>query len=48
MQSVRVFEILEEKYEYKGLRLTIPVLEGILKHTGFYNEEIDYLRKTIS
>lgn len=33
-QSVRVLNELEEGYEdFKGLNLTYPVLEGILKHT---------------
>lgn len=34
-QSVRVLNELEEGYkDFKGLNLTDPVLEGILKHTG--------------
>jgi dGTPase len=34
-QSVRVLNELEEGYkDFKGLNLTYPVLEGILKHTG--------------
>ncbi len=36
-QSVRVLMTLEEGYgESKGLNLTYPVLEGILKHTTIY------------
>lgn len=33
VQSVSIFYNLEKKYEYSGLGLTIPVLEGMLKHT---------------
>ncbi len=33
VQGVSIFYNLEKKYEYSGLGLTIPVLEGILKHT---------------
>lgn len=34
-QSVRVLNELEEGYrDFKGLNLTYPVLEGVLKHTG--------------
>lgn len=33
IQSVKIFYNLEKKYDYDGLALTIPVLEGILKHT---------------
>lgn len=33
IQSVSIFYELEKKYDYDGLSLTIPVLEGILKHT---------------
>ncbi|MBM7558146.1 deoxyguanosinetriphosphate triphosphohydrolase family protein [Halanaerobacter jeridensis] len=36
IQSVRILNCLEKKYSYKGLRLTIPLLEGILKHTDKY------------
>ncbi|MDZ7366236.1 MAG: dNTP triphosphohydrolase [candidate division KSB1 bacterium] len=32
-QSLRVVDLLEEKYEFSGLNLTAPVREGILKHT---------------
>jgi dGTPase len=35
VQSVSIFYNLERKYEYSGLALTVPVLEGILKHTKF-------------
>lgn len=38
MQSVRILDKLEEKYAYEGLGLTVPVLEGILKHSKFYNK----------
>lgn len=38
VQSVRILECLEKKYPYEGLRLTIPVLEGVLKHTGLPTE----------
>ncbi len=34
IQSVKILKFLEKKYnDYDGLNLTIPVLEGILKHT---------------
>lgn len=33
-QSVRVLNELEEGYYFKGLNITYPVLEGILKHTS--------------
>lgn len=39
MQGIRIFEELEQKYQYNGLALTIPVLEGILKHTSFYTTD---------
>ncbi|MFQ6116194.1 MAG: dGTP triphosphohydrolase, partial [bacterium] len=32
-QSLRVVDYLEKKYAFKGLNLTAPVREGILKHT---------------
>jgi len=32
-QSIKIVELLEKKYIYDGLRLTLPVREGILKHT---------------
>lgn len=35
VQSVRVIDCLETKYSYAGLNLTLPVREGILKHTSF-------------
>ncbi len=38
VQSVMIFHELEKKYWYKGLALTIPVLEGILKHTKYQDE----------
>lgn len=33
-QSVRVVDELERKYAFKGLNLTAPVREGLLKHTS--------------
>lgn len=33
VHSVCILEELEKKYHYTGLGLTLPVLEGILKHT---------------
>lgn len=42
MQSVRIFKLLEKKYDHEGINLTTPVLEGILKHTGFYEDNISY------
>jgi dGTPase len=38
VQSVKIVELLEKKYEYNGLALTLPVKEGILKHTGLPDE----------
>jgi dGTPase len=32
-QSLRVVDLLERKYAFRGLNLTAPVREGILKHT---------------
>ncbi|MHB8097542.1 MAG: hypothetical protein ACYDEI_07840, partial [Erysipelotrichaceae bacterium] len=37
VQSVRIVDFLEKKYEYNGLNLTLAVREGILKHTKVYN-----------
>lgn len=37
-QSVKIVDILEKKYPYDGLRLTLPVREGILKHTSLPKE----------
>lgn len=34
LQSIRIVDMLELKYEYDGLNLTFPVREGILKHTS--------------
>jgi len=42
IQSVSIFYELEKKYDYDGLSLTIPVLEGILKHTSLKNNLPDY------
>lgn len=42
IQSVSIFYELEKKYDYDGLSLTIPVLEGILKHTSLRNNLPDY------
>ncbi len=33
LQSIRIIDKLERKYTYDGLNLTLPVREGILKHT---------------
>jgi dGTPase len=33
LQSIRIIDKLERKYSYDGLNLTLPVREGILKHT---------------
>lgn len=33
VHGVKIFYNLEKKYDYMGLALTIPVLEGIIKHT---------------
>ena len=38
-QSVRVVDLLEQRYEHPGLNLTDQVREGILKHTGW---RVDY------
>ncbi len=40
VQSIRILELLENKYSYKGIRLTIPVKEGIIKHTKLPKEEL--------
>lgn len=37
VQSVKIVDLLEKKYEYSGLNLTLAVREGILKHTKVYN-----------
>lgn len=41
-QSVRVVDLLEKKYEFEGLNLTVLVREGILKHTRLLREHIHY------
>lgn len=38
VQSVKIVDILEKKYPYDGLKLTLPVREGILKHTSLPKE----------
>jgi dGTPase len=38
-QSVRVVDLLEQRYEHPGLNLTDQVREGILKHTSW---KVDY------
>lgn len=42
IQSVSIFYELEKKYDYDGLSLTIPVLEGILKHTKLKDDLPNY------
>lgn len=34
VQSIKIVELLENKYGYEGLRLTLPTKEGIIKHTS--------------
>lgn len=47
-QSVRVLSELEEGYkEFKGLNLTYPVLEGILKHTSVKVKKGEFKGKPI-
>lgn len=47
-QSVRVLNELEEGYkDFKGLNLTYPVLEGILKHTSVKFNKGDFKDKPI-
>ena len=41
-QSVRIVDVNEAKYSFKGLNLTAPVREGILKHTRLKRNELDY------
>jgi len=41
VQSVRILQELEKKYDYDGLRLTDYVLEGILKHTDYPKVKIN-------
>ncbi|WP_434305395.1 dGTP triphosphohydrolase [Clostridium botulinum] len=45
-QSVKIVDILEKKYPYNGLKLTLPVREGILKHTSL-PKEIPYYCKDL-
>lgn len=42
IQSIRVVDQLETRYEWPGLNLTMPVREGILKHTRFLRGTIEY------
>ena len=41
-QSLRVIDLLELKYQFRGLNLTAPVREGILKHTRLKKKQIQY------
>ena len=41
-QSLRIVDLLEQKYEFPGLNLTAPVREGILKHTRLKHGHYDY------
>lgn len=41
-QSLRVVDVLEQKYEVAGLNLTAPVREGILKHTRLKRGQYNY------
>lgn len=41
-QSLRVVDVLEQKYEIAGLNLTAPVREGILKHTRLKRGQYQY------
>jgi dGTPase len=42
VQSVKILSLLEKQYNYDGLKITIPVLEGILKHTKLPDSLPDY------
>ena len=45
-QSVRILELLEKKYyDYEGLSLTLPVREGILKHTSLPEDIPEYCKE---
>jgi dGTPase len=44
VQSVKIIDLLEKKYLYDGLRLTLPVREGIFKHTKLPTEIPYYCR----
>jgi dGTPase len=41
-QSLRIVDVLEQKYEFSGLNLTAPVREGILKHTRLKRGQYQY------
>jgi dGTPase len=41
-QSLRVVDVLEQKYEVAGLNLTAPVREGMLKHTRLKRGQYSY------
>lgn len=41
-QSVRIVDYNEIKYDYRGLNVTAPVREGILKHTRLRREELSF------
>jgi dGTPase len=40
--SLRILDHLENKYVFKGLNLTAPVREGILKHTGLRRGRLNF------
>lgn len=42
IQSIRVIDHLETRYDWPGLNLTMPVREGILKHTHFLRGYIEF------
>lgn len=45
IQSIRILKFLEKKYhKYEGLKISIPVLEGILKHTNLPENIPDYCK----
>jgi len=41
-QSLRIVDVIEQKYQFAGLNLTAPVREGILKHTRLKRGQYDY------
>jgi len=41
-QSLRIVDVIEQKYQAPGLNLTAPVREGILKHTRLKRGQYDY------
>jgi len=44
VQSIKIVELLENKYDYEGLRLTLPTKEGIIKHTSLPKVLPDYCK----